>query len=88
MRVDESSETEIGRRLREARTARNISAYRLAILSEVSPSYPNKVENGRIRQPGAEELRKMADVLSINLDWLISGRGAMDGDPNSPTEAA
>lgn len=33
------------------------------------------IESGRIASPRAEVFVRLADVLGLSLDWLISGRG-------------
>ncbi len=61
-------ETSLGERIRTARG--NISARKLAIAAEISPSFLSDIELGKT-DPSVETLKKIASVLSVSTSYLL-----------------
>jgi transcriptional regulator with XRE-family HTH domain len=74
----------IGDRLESLRTRAGLSARQLAILAEISESYPGLIESGARKDIGAEIAAKLCTVLGCSLDYLVRGVG----DPPTPREIA
>lgn len=66
---------EIGRRIRSARQARQISLEDLGYLSEVNWTTIGKIERGA-SSPTVESLVRIADALEVDPGSFISGLGA------------
>lgn len=71
----------VGIRLAQARTFRKWSKYRLAKEMKDqrggSLSWVGHVERGTIQIPNGEMLAKAAELLRVNLSWLVTGKGPM-----------
>lgn len=61
---------EFGNRLREAREKKGLSQAELAQKSGFQPSAVSHFESGR-RSPSFDNLRKLADALSVTIDFLL-----------------
>ena len=59
-------------RLRELRLARKMSQQRLAIELSMSQNTISRYENGE-REPGIDELIRIADYFNVSLDYLLDG---------------
>ena len=59
-------------RLRELRLARKMSQQRLAIELSMSQNTISRYENGE-REPGIDELIRIADYFNVSLDYLLYG---------------
>ena len=57
-------------RLREIRKSRNISQTKLAIDLNTTQNTISRGENG-LREPGIEELIRIADYFNVSLDYLL-----------------
>jgi transcriptional regulator with XRE-family HTH domain len=69
----------IGHRIRQAREKTGISQTRLAELLGVTRSACSQWESGNGTSPRRERLEQIARLLSVNYEWLATGRGAMRG---------
>jgi transcriptional regulator with XRE-family HTH domain len=52
-----------------------ISQRELARLSGVCAAHIQAIESGRIARPNAEALQRIAGVLGIRIEYLLSGNG-------------
>ncbi|HEU4537989.1 MAG TPA: helix-turn-helix transcriptional regulator [Polyangiaceae bacterium] len=77
----------LGKRLNLARGYAGLSGRRLGELAGLSTHYVSGVEASRWRDPRSEPLRRLAQVLGISLDWLLSGLGEAP-DPGAVRAAA
>jgi transcriptional regulator with XRE-family HTH domain len=68
-----SAPDQIGRRLREARTARGISLREMARRIKVSPSFVSQVERGKAN-PSVGTLYAFVSELGVSLDDLTAER--------------
>ena len=57
-------------RLRELRLERNMSQQRLAMELSMTQNTISRYENGE-REPGIEELIRIADYFNVSLDYLL-----------------
>lgn len=64
-------------KLKRARKSRGVTQAKLAEIMQVEQPYIAAWENGK-RNPSAENLRKLAEYLEVDLSWL-----SMDDDPSS-----
>lgn len=62
-------------RLQHARELSGLSARRLGTLAGLSTATVALIESGERKAPSAETLARLAKVLGVSLDWLISGAG-------------
>lgn len=69
----------IGRRIQQAREKTGISQTRLAELLGVTRSACSQWESGNGTSPRRERLEQISRLLSVNYEWLATGRGAMRG---------
>jgi transcriptional regulator with XRE-family HTH domain len=65
----------IGARLGSTRRRVALSQQALAHLAGVAPSYLCQVEGGRRGELSVAHLARVASVLGLSFDWLITGRG-------------
>ena len=73
-------ETQIGARIKIARTARALSQRAFADLIQTDPSLVGKWERGE-SSPGPASRIKIVKALDVSLSWLASGAGEMDLEP-------
>ncbi len=73
------TELQFRERLVWARSKRGISQQQLAEASEIAPAQISRYEAGRA-MPRPQIIAKLATALSIDFEWLLSGRGAPSGD--------
>lgn len=64
-------------RLREVRLMRGVSQYDLAKRCGVTNYHISKIEHGCERS-SADLVRKIATVLGVDQEWLLTGTGAME----------
>ncbi|MGB3135153.1 MAG: helix-turn-helix transcriptional regulator [Candidatus Macondimonas sp.] len=69
----------IGHRIQQAREKTGISQTRLAELLGVTRSACSQWESGNGTSPRRERLEQISRLLSVNYEWLATGRGAMRG---------
>ena len=65
--------TTIGERIKEERTSRGLSLYKLSQLSNVSKTYLSEIESGKKANPSADVLLRIASALNVSLPYLIEG---------------
>lgn len=63
-----------GSRLRSAREETGVSARALSNACGVSPSVVSFLERGLIRVPNANLALKLAQVLGVSVEWLVTGK--------------
>jgi len=69
----------IGQRIQQAREKSGMSQTRLAELLGVTRSACSQWESGSGTSPRRERLEQVAQLLSVNYEWLATGRGSMRG---------
>lgn len=65
---------DFARRLVQAREDHGLLAKDVASRIGVNATTMSRFENG-VRMPGIVHIRKLAEVIPVNLNWLIAGRG-------------
>jgi transcriptional regulator with XRE-family HTH domain len=80
-----------GRLLRDKRVEKGFSLRKFAELVGVSPTYLSQVEQGNVRPPTADRVKRMAELLGENPDEWIALAGRLPEDlrriiQNQPTE--
>ncbi len=65
--TDYSKPDLLGKRVREAREAKDLSVYALAKLTNIHRSTLQLLEDGEIRNPSPEYLARIADALELEL---------------------
>jgi len=78
----------IGHRIQQAREKTGISQTRLAELVGVTRSACSQWESGNGTSPRRERLEQISRLLSVNYEWLATGRGAMRGRTPSAAKNA
>lgn len=74
MAGEKSGDVELlGAKIKRLRTERNLSQDRLAIESQIDQSGLSKFERGKDRSMGETPLRRIASVLKISFEALVSG---------------
>lgn len=68
----------IGERLKHSRTVRGISQTALADAIGASRGVITNIERNIVTDPQPIVINAICNVLYINEDWLLSGKGAMD----------
>lgn len=77
---------DIADRVREARKKKGLSARAVADAAGLTPSHVTMIETRRkgVREGlSSETLRKLANVLDVSIDWLVTGEVAEHGAPKS-----
>lgn len=69
-RASSSMDQRIGRRIREARTSRNLSLIELAGLAQIAPQQLQKYETARTRV-SASRLYQLAKILDRPVFWFF-----------------
>ena len=72
----------LGRRLAEARKARNISQIRLAMAADVAPNTIARLEQGYAQSIRSDSLLKLADTLGVSTDYLLGRTDRMELEEN------
>lgn len=65
-------------RLRRAREIRQLSQAELAARAKLQPSAVSHFETGG-RRPSLDNLRRLADALSVSIDYLLGRSESIDG---------
>ena len=65
----------IPERLLLARSKRGFSQHDLSIRAGLSKAYVNMVESGRIKDPGNDCLKALADACDVPVEWLAFNSG-------------
>jgi transcriptional regulator with XRE-family HTH domain len=73
--------TTFGRRLKEARTHKQLTQNEVAGKLGIDFTTISKYENNK-SQPDNDILRELASMYEVSLDWLISGQLSGDTPPN------
>ena len=73
----------IGARIREARARKGYSQTKLAQLLGIPPQNVSDWERGVVT-PSSKNLRKLAEVLEVSLDWLVTGKGSPEPVKGEP----
>ncbi|MEX2120797.1 MAG: helix-turn-helix transcriptional regulator [Pirellulales bacterium] len=63
---------DVGRRIKGARQANDLTAQQLAKLAGLSPGYLSEVERG-LSAVSSEKLARIARVLQVTVDYLLEG---------------
>lgn len=58
-------------RIKKIRESKNISAYKLSKIINVTSSYLSKLENNKFFNPTLETLNKIANALDVNIKELF-----------------
>jgi transcriptional regulator with XRE-family HTH domain len=74
--------TTLGERLKEARIAIGMTQEALARLAGTTEVSVYRYETGQ-RVPSAGVLNRLVGHLKCNAAWLVTGNGAIDGDPTN-----
>lgn len=77
---------ELGKRLRDARNARELTQKDLARKSGVSQATISDIERGR--NESSKELPALAKALGVSVDSLITGRGDTPALPSLPATSS
>lgn len=65
--------TQIARKIRELRQAKDWSQEDLARAADIPLTTITKIETGVIKNPSIEKIAKIAKALGVSVDTLISG---------------
>jgi len=71
--------TPLGKKIRDLRQAKGYTLEKLADLAESSKSYIWELENKDHPRPSAEKVAKIASVLGVTADYLMSTTKAAPG---------
>ena len=63
----------IGKRIKQERTSKELTLDKLAELSGVSKTYLSELENNQKQNPSSDVLLKIAAALNVSLQYLIQG---------------
>ncbi len=73
-----------GEFIKEKRTAMGINLRKLAELVNIAPAYLSDIEKGKRNSPSSEKMDKIAEVLELTGDEIITMRDLAANDrPNS-----
>ncbi|MDE0004756.1 MAG: helix-turn-helix transcriptional regulator [Rhodospirillaceae bacterium] len=75
----------LGARLAECRKRKGLEQQELAILARVPAPSISHFERGR-RKPSVENLVKLADALTVSVDFLVGRTDAMHAHVSAPLE--
>lgn len=64
----------IGERLKAIREFRGLKGIALAKACDIPVATINAIERGRTKNPGIEQLKKLADQLEVTIDYLADDR--------------
>ena len=79
--------TDIGKRIKIAREKRGMTQREVAQLLGYQPLAISRWERGE-RSPSISVLSKLANLLNINIQWLLTGEGEMELPENWPPPGA
>lgn len=69
---------EFGKEIKQLRLAREIKLREMAARVGISPAYMSRIESGRELPPKGERIVKIAEVLDVPVDDLLSLAGKID----------
>jgi HTH-type transcriptional regulator, competence development regulator len=69
-----------GATVRELRENKQISLRKFAEKVGVSPTFQSKVERGDFAPPSVETVKRMAQALEVDPDWLLGLAGKVSSD--------
>ena len=72
--------TPLGKKIRDLRKQKGYTLEKLAELTESSKSYIWELENKNPPRPSAEKVAKIASVLGVTTDYLVSQTEAAPGE--------
>lgn len=75
----------VGQRVRQAREVRRLSGNELDRRMGTSQGYTSRLESSE-RQPRADTITKLAEVLEVRPQWLLTGEGPMVDQPEPTTD--
>jgi transcriptional regulator with XRE-family HTH domain len=76
----------VGGRIKQARCLAKIAARELDRLAGITEGHTSLIESGHVADATSQTLVKIARVLGVSLDWLVSGFG--DGPTTDTVIAA
>jgi transcriptional regulator with XRE-family HTH domain len=65
---------QLGDRIRKARRRCGLSGAELARRIDIARQHLHAIETNKIEDPGALLVERVADVLNVSADYLLSGR--------------
>lgn len=77
----------VGSRLREWRKSIHIKSYELAKIIHISQGSLSDIENNK-SLPSADTIAKLFQHTTINIIWLLTGKGAMNKNKQGSDEEA
>lgn len=77
--MDQKTAIRLGQHLRQARETLGMSAVQVADIAEVSDSNIIRIENGKLKNPTAETLAKLAHALNLSVADIFERAGFMTG---------
>lgn len=77
----------VGSRLREWRKTIHLKSYELARLIHISQGSLSDIENNK-SLPSADTIAKLYQHTTINIIWLLTGKGAMNKNKQGSDEEA
>ena len=72
--------TPLGKKIRDLRKQKGYTLEKLAVLTDSSKSYIWELENKNPPRPSAEKVAKIASVLGVTTDYLVSQTVAAPGE--------
>ncbi|HMM46128.1 MAG TPA: helix-turn-helix transcriptional regulator [Candidatus Macondimonas sp.] len=72
--------TPLGKKIRDLRKQKGYTLEKLAALTDSSKSYIWELENKNPPRPSAEKVAKIASVLGVTTDYLVSQTEAAPGE--------
>jgi transcriptional regulator with XRE-family HTH domain len=72
--------TNLGEKIRLLRKQKELTLEQLAEKTESSKGYIWELENRETKNPSAEKLRKIADVLAVTPEFLLNDKKATPSD--------
>ncbi|QYG01880.1 helix-turn-helix domain-containing protein [Massilia sp. NP310] len=79
-----STPSEIGERIRMSRARQRFSQQEVADLAQIAPAQFYRYEAGRTK-PRPAMADRLAEALGVSTQWLLTGDGPMERDPNDDT---
>lgn len=70
----------ISERLRARITQLGLSAADVSRAAEVNRSFVYDILRGKSLTPNIDKLRRVAEALQVSSDWLVTGKGDIEGD--------
>src|SRR5690606_3117643 len=77
---DKTMSTTIADRLRARAEQMGLNAREVAEQARVNRSFVYDIMRGRSERPNIEKLDKVAAIIKVDRNWLLHGKGVVDGD--------